>query len=69
MCVNGWESEDPVSVNSYESEYPKNDESWVTFMNPGKSVQRKPSLSKSDFKFTHVRISVCSMVATILFVD
>ena len=27
MCVNGWESEDPFSVNSYESEYPKNDES------------------------------------------
>ena len=27
MCVNGWESEDPFSVNSYESVYPKNDES------------------------------------------
>ena len=27
MCVNGWESEDSFSVNSYESEYPKNDES------------------------------------------
>ena len=27
MCVNGWESEDPFSINSYESEYPKNDES------------------------------------------
>ena len=27
MCVNGWESEDPFSVNSYESEYPKNNES------------------------------------------
>ena len=38
MCVNGWESEDPFSVNSYESEYPKNDESG-TFMNPEKSPQ------------------------------
>ena len=27
MRVNGWESEDPFSVNSYESEYPTNDES------------------------------------------
>ena len=27
MSVNGWESEDHFSVNSYESEYPKNDES------------------------------------------
>ena len=27
MCVNGWESEYPFSVNSYESKYPKNDES------------------------------------------
>ena len=27
MCVNGWKSEYPFSVNSYESEYPKNDES------------------------------------------
>ena len=27
MCVNGWESEYPFSVNFYESEYPKNDES------------------------------------------
>ena len=27
MCVNGWESEDPFSINSYESGYPKNDES------------------------------------------
>ena len=27
MCVNGCESEDPFSVNSYESEYPNNDES------------------------------------------
>ena len=26
MCLNGWESEDPYSVNSYESKYPKNDE-------------------------------------------
>ena len=27
MCVNGWEFEYPFSVNSYESEYPKDDES------------------------------------------
>ena len=27
MCVNGWESDYPLSVNSNESEYPKNDES------------------------------------------
>ena len=27
MCVNGWESEYRFSVNSYESEYPKIDES------------------------------------------
>ena len=27
MCVNGWESEYLFSVNSYESEYPKNNES------------------------------------------
>ena len=27
MCISGWESEYPFSVNSYESEYPKNDES------------------------------------------
>ena len=27
MCVNGWESEYPFSVNSNESEYPKIDES------------------------------------------
>ena len=27
MCVNGWGSEYPFSVNSYESEYPKTDES------------------------------------------
>ena len=27
MCVKEWESEYPFSVNSYESEYPKNDES------------------------------------------
>ena len=27
MRVKGWESEYPFSVNSYESEYPKNDES------------------------------------------
>ena len=25
MCVNGWESEDPFSVNSYESEYPNSE--------------------------------------------
>ena len=36
MCVNGWESEDPFSVNSYESEYPKT-MNPVAFMNPGKS--------------------------------
>ena len=27
MCVNGWESKYAFSVNSYESEYPKKDES------------------------------------------
>ena len=27
LCVNGWESEDPFSVNSYESKFRKNDES------------------------------------------
>ena len=26
MCENGWESEYHFSVNSYEREYPKNDE-------------------------------------------
>ena len=27
MCVNGWESGYPFSVNTYESEYPKIEES------------------------------------------
>ena len=27
MCVKGWGSEYPFSVNSYKSEYPKTDES------------------------------------------
>ena len=35
MCVNGWESEYPFSVNFYESEYPKT-MNPVTFMNPEK---------------------------------
>ena len=32
MCVNGWESEDPFSVNSYEFEYP-NQSSYEQLVN------------------------------------
>ena len=42
-CENGWESEYPFSVNSYESEYPKNDESGNIYES-GKITCSKPSL-------------------------
>ena len=64
MCVNGWESEDPFSVNSYESEYPKNDESGNIYES-GK-ISSSVNLVCIELDRRHTPIPAVFVVYTIL---